>query len=145
MEKAALGGVLPVVLPILPAVRAKSYTSKPPPPRKTVGFPNPCGNFSAKPHPEARQITEMHYNYLKLDLVVYRVGEQSRTNKQIVGEKMYPGAKKVSIFSEDPLTHRILPVQSLNTEHRTPNTEHRTPNTEHRTPNTAYSIMVFTA
>ena len=45
---------------------------------------------------------------------------------------MYPGAKKVSIFSENPLTHRILPVQSL-TEHRTPNTEHRTPNTEHRT------------
>ena len=38
---------------------------------------------------------------------------------------MYLGAKKVSIFSENPLTHRILPVQSL-TEHRTPNTEHRT-------------------
>ena len=50
---------------------------------------------------------------------------------------MYPEAKKVSIFSENPLTHRILPVQSL-TEHRTPNTEHRTPNTEHRTPNTEH-------
>ena len=45
---------------------------------------------------------------------------------------MYPGAKKVSIFSENPLTHRILPVQSF-TEHRTQNTEHRTQNTEHRT------------
>ena len=63
---------------------------------------------------------------------------------------MYPEAKKVSIFSENPLTHRILPVQSLtehrtpNTEHRTPNTEHRTPNTEHRTPNTEHGIIVFT-
>ena len=51
---------------------------------------------------------------------------------------MYPGAKKVSIFFKNPLTHRILPVQSLNTEHRTQNTEHRTPNTEHRTPNTEH-------
>ena len=50
---------------------------------------------------------------------------------------MYPEAKKVSIFSKNPLTNRILPVQSL-TEHRTPNTEHRTPNTEHRTPNTEH-------
>ena len=31
---------------------------------------------------------------------------------------MYPGAKKVSIFSENPLTDRILPIQSF-TEHRT--------------------------
>ena len=45
---------------------------------------------------------------------------------------MYPGAKKVSIFSENPLTDRILPIQSF-TEHRTQNTEHRTQNTEHRT------------
>ena len=53
---------------------------------------------------------------------------------------MYPGAKKVSIFSENPLTDRILPIQSF-TEHRTQNTEHRTQNTEHRTQNTAYSIQ----
>ena len=45
---------------------------------------------------------------------------------------MYPGAKKVSIFSKNPLTDRILPIQSF-TEHRTQNTEHRTQNTEHRT------------
>ena len=45
---------------------------------------------------------------------------------------MYLGAKKVSIFSKNPLTNRILPVQSF-TEHRTQNTEHRTQNTEHRT------------
>ena len=45
---------------------------------------------------------------------------------------MYPGAKKVSIFSKKPLTDRILPIQSF-TEHRTQNTEHRTQNTEHRT------------
>ena len=51
---------------------------------------------------------------------------------------MYPGAKKVSIFSENPLTNRIPPVQSLNTEHRTQNTEHRTQNTEHRTQNTEH-------
>ena len=59
---------------------------KPPPLRKTVGFPNPCGNFSTKsrpttpkmkvvrpeqipvaifpqkPHPEARQTAGMRYN-----------------------------------------------------------------------------------
>ena len=50
---------------------------------------------------------------------------------------MYPGAKKVSIFSENPLTDRILPIQSF-TEHRTQNTEHRTQNTEHRTQNTEH-------
>ena len=65
-------------------------------------------------------------------------GGRSQPNNQIVGEKMYPGAKKVSIFSENPLTHRILPIQSLNTEHRTQNTEHRTQNTEHRTQNTEH-------
>ena len=54
---------------------------------------------------------------------------------------MYLGAKKVSIFSENPLTHRILPVQSLNTEHRTQNTEHRTQNTEHGIQhNSIYSV-----
>ena len=56
---------------------------------------------------------------------------------------MYSGAKKVSIFSENLLTRRILPVQSL-TEHRTQNTEHRTQNTEHRTQNTEHGIIVFT-
>ena len=55
-----------------------------------------------------------------------------RTNKQIVGEKMYLGTEKVSIFSKNTLTSRVLPVQSF-TEHRTQNTEHRTQNTEHRT------------
>jgi len=64
------------------------------------------------------------------------VGELVEPTSKLWEKKMYPRAKKVSIFSENPLTHRILPVQSL-TEHRTPNTEHRTPNTEHRTPNTA--------
>ena len=70
------------------------------------------------------------------ELVLRLVSEAEPTNK-LWEKKMYPGAKKVSIFSKNPLTHRILPVQSL-TEHRTPNTEHRTPNTEHRTPNTEH-------
>lgn len=35
---------------------------------------------------------------------------------------MYPGAKKVSIFSEKNLTNRIPPIQSLNTEQH--NTTH---------------------
>ena len=62
-------------------------------------------------------------------------------------KKMYLGAKKVSIFSKNPLTNRILPVQSFtehrtqNTEHRTQNTEHRTQNTEHRTQNTEHGIQ----
>ena len=38
---------------------------------------------------------------------------------------MYPGAKKVSIFSKKNLTNRIPPIQSLNTEqHNT--TQHNT-------------------
>ena len=86
------------------------------------------------------------------------VGDPVEPTNKLWEKKMYPGAKKVSIFSkntltrripseclmsfsaknsENPLTHRILPVQSLNTEHRTQNTEHRTQNTEHRTQNTA--------
>ena len=40
VEKAALGGVLPVVLPILPAVQAKYYTWYILHPRKTVDFSN---------------------------------------------------------------------------------------------------------
>ncbi|MBQ7365930.1 MAG: hypothetical protein IJW57_01760, partial [Spirochaetaceae bacterium] len=78
--------------------------------------PKTCGNFPQKPRPEARQTTEMRYNRLKLDLVVYRVGESAEPIKLSVGEKMYPGAKKVSIFSENPLIDRILPIQSF-TEH----------------------------
>ena len=46
---------------------------------------------------------------------------------------MYPGAKKVSIFSKKTLTDRILPIQSF-TEHRTQNTEHRTYRTYRRNP-----------
>jgi len=71
------------------------------------------------------------------------VGEPVEPTSKLWEKKMYPGAKKVSIFSENPLTHRILPVQSLteyripNTEYRIPNTEYRIPNTEYRTPNTA--------
>ena len=59
------------------------------------------------------------------------VGEPVEPTTKLWEKKMYPEAKKVSIFSENPLTHRILPVQSLNTEHRTQNT--------------AYSIIAFTA
>ena len=66
------------------------------------------------------------------------VGEPVEPTNKLWEKKMYPEAKKVSIFSENPLTHRILPVQSLNTEHRTQNTEHRTQNTEHRTQNTEH-------
>ena len=39
---------------ILHCVRKESYQMyerSPPPLRKTVGFPNPCGNFSTKPRP----------------------------------------------------------------------------------------------
>ena len=68
------------------------------------------------------------------------VGEPVEPTNKLWEKKMYPEAKKVSIFSKNPLTRRILPVQSL-TEHRTPNTEHRTPNTEHRTPNTEHGIQ----
>ena len=41
---------------------------------------------------------------------------------------MYPGAKKVSIFLKNLLTHSILPIQSL-TQHNT--TQHNT--TQHNT------------
>ena len=68
------------------------------------------------------------------------VGEPVEPTTKLWEKKMYPGAKKVSIFSEIPLTDRILPVQSF-TEHRTQNTEHRTQNTEHRTRHTAYDIQ----
>ena len=53
---------------------------------------------------------------------------------------MYSYTKKIVFFSKNPLTHRILPVQSF-TEHRTQNTEHRTQNTEHRTQNTEHGIQ----
>ena len=75
------------------------------------------------------------------------VGEPVEPTSKLWEKKMYPGAKKVSIFSENPLTDRILPVQSFtehrtqNTEHRTQNTEHRTQNTEHRTQNTEHGIQ----
>ena len=65
------------------------------------------------------------------------VGEPVEPTSKLWEKKMYLGAKKVSIFSKNPLTHRILSIQSLNTEHRTQNTEHRTQNTEHRTRHTA--------
>ena len=81
------------------------------------------------------------------------VGEPVEPTNKLWEKKMYLGAKKVSIFSKNPLTNRILPVQSFtehrtqntehrtqNTEHRTQNTEHRTQNTEHRTRHTAYKI-----
>ena len=81
------------------------------------------------------------------------VGEPVEPTNKLWEKKMYPGTKKVSIFSENPLTDRILPIQSFtehrtqntehrtqNTEHRTQNTEHRTQNTEHRTRHTAYKI-----
>ena len=48
VEKAALGWASPVSHPILPAVYANL-----PPPRKTVGFPNPLDNFSAKIPPRS--------------------------------------------------------------------------------------------
>ena len=75
------------------------------------------------------------------------VGEPVEPTNKLWEKKMYPEAKKVSIFSKNPLTHRILPVQSFtehrtqNTEHRTQNTEHRTQNTEHRTRHTKYGVQ----
>ena len=57
--------------------------------------------FPQKPHPEARQTTEMRYNYLKLDLVVYRVGERSRTNPTSkLWEKKCIQEQKKSAFSQ---------------------------------------------
>ena len=50
---------------------------------------------------------------------------------------MYPGAKKVSIFFKNPLTSRILPVQSLVTGHWSLVTGHWSLVTGH-------AIIVFT-
>ena len=67
------------------------------------------------------------------------LGLVSLSNQQIVGEKMYPGAKKVSISFKNLLTNKFLPIQSLNTtQHNT--TQHNT--TQH---NTTQHIVEFTA
>ena len=67
------------------------------------------------------------------------VGEPVEPTNKLWEKKMYPGAKKVSIFSENPLTNRILPVQSLNTtQHNT--TQHNT--TQH---NTTHTMVEFIA
>ena len=76
---------------------------KPPALRKTVGFPKICGNFPQKPRPEARQTTEMRYNCLKLDLVVYRVGESAEPIKLSVGEKNVSRSKKSQHFLKKTL------------------------------------------
>ena len=76
---------------------------KPPALRKTVGFPKTCGNFPQKPRPEARQTTEMRYNCLKLDLVVYRVDESAEPIKLSVGEKNVSRSKKSQHFLKKTL------------------------------------------
>ena len=72
------------------------------------------------------------------------VGEPVEPTNKLWEKKMYPGAKKTVFSFKNPLTDRILPIQSF-TEHRTQNTEHRTQSTEHGIQNTAYSIIAFTA
>ena len=72
------------------------------------------------------------------------VGEPVEPTNKLWEKKMYPGAKKVSIFSENPLTSRILPVQSLVTGHWSLVTGHWSLVTGHWSLVTGHAIIVFT-
>ena len=58
--------------------------------------------FPQNPHPEARQITEMRYNYLKLDLVVYRVGEPVEPTNKLWEKKCIQESKKLYFPLKNP-------------------------------------------
>ena len=73
-----------------------------PPPQENRRFSESLWYFFRKnPTRKARQTAGMRYNYLKLDLVVFRVGERSRTNPTSkLWEKKCIQEQKKSAFSQ---------------------------------------------